>query len=83
MLGYSAAASTSTTNPYLFFDYIRLEKVTTKDEYIATGITSPTTDPQARPIEVYDLNGIRLPSPRRGINIVKYSDGSVKKILVE
>lgn len=83
MLGYSAAASTSTTNPYLFFDYIKLEKVTTKDEYIATGITSPTADPQARPIEIYDLNGIRLPSPRRGVNIVKYSDGSVKKILVE
>lgn len=81
--GKQLNGSTSTTNPYLFFDYIKLEKVTTKDEYIATGITSPTADPQARPIEIYDLNGIRLPSPRRGVNIVKYSDGSVKKILVE
>lgn len=33
-------------------------------------------------VERYDLYGRRLSAPQTGINIVKYSDGSVKKIVV-
>ena len=34
-------------------------------------------------IERFDLLGNRLTTPTQGINIVKYSDGSVKKVLVK
>lgn len=30
----------------------------------------------------YDLNGRCIPEPRRGVNIVRYSDGSARKIVV-
>ncbi len=32
-------------------------------------------------VEIFDINGHKLLQPRRGMNILKYSDGSVKKIL--
>ena len=31
----------------------------------------------------YDLNGRRLSSPQRGINIIRYSDGTTRKVLVK
>ena len=33
--------------------------------------------------ERYDINGERVVTPQRGINIVKMSDGTVKKVLVK
>lgn len=35
------------------------------------------------PTEYYDLNGVRYGEPQRGINIVRYSDGTTKKIRVK
>ena len=32
---------------------------------------------------VYDLNGRKLSAPQRGVNIIRYSDGSSKKVLVK
>lgn len=34
-------------------------------------------------VAIYDLRGHRLPDLQRGINIIRYSDGSAKKILVK
>ena len=31
---------------------------------------------------VYNLSGIRVPKLQKGINIVKYADGSIKKVFV-
>lgn len=31
----------------------------------------------------YSVNGIRLSAPVKGINIVRMSDGTVKKVIVE
>ncbi len=31
----------------------------------------------------YDMNGRRIGIPQRGINIVRYEDGTVKKMLVK
>ena len=33
--------------------------------------------------DVYDTNGRRLQSAQRGINIIRYSDGSTKKVLMK
>jgi len=80
-LGFQAGNNTSTTNPFLFFDFIRLEKAVTKSS-LETSLPSLTPATGAYPIAIYNLGGIRLNALQRGINLVKYSDGSVKKILI-
>ena len=31
----------------------------------------------------YSLNGLRITSPPKGINIIRYSDGTTKKVIVK
>lgn len=81
-LGFVAAGQTSTTNPFLFFDYIKLYKAVPKTE-IVTGIVAPSVATDSYPVSFYGLDGIERKELQQGINIVKYSDGNVKKILVE
>ena len=52
-------------------------------EYDATGIDDVSTSTNAKPLSRYSVNGQRLTSPAKGLNIVKYSDGSVKKEMVK
>ncbi len=80
-LGYVAAGSTSTTNAFLFFDYIKLEKAVIKSSGgTGTDTLAPSGDP-LEPTAIYDINGIRIPALQEGINIVKYKDGSSEKVL--
>ena len=49
----------------------------------STGIVSTTADTAKRTVVGYfGLDGTRLLTPRKGINIVKYADGSSKKVVV-
>lgn len=50
------------------------------DEHIALGIGSVATDGGKMPAAVYDLNGNRIQSLQKGLNIVRQQDGSVVKI---
>ena len=52
-------------------------------EYDPTGIDKVTTSTDAKEISRYSVNGQRLSAPAKGLNIVKYSDGSVKKVAVQ
>ena len=52
-------------------------------EYNPTGIDKVTTSTDAKELSRYSVNGQRLSAPAKGLNIVKYSDGSVKKIAVQ
>ena len=53
------------------------------DEYAAAGIMT-VSDKTARVTKgIYNLNGIRQSSMKRGLNIVVKSDGSVEKVLVK
>ena len=52
-------------------------------EFDATGINNVTTSTDAKEVSRYSPNGQRLSAPTRGLNIVKYSDGSVKKVVVQ
>ena len=52
-------------------------------EFDATGIDKVTTSTNAKEVSRYSANGQRLSAPAKGLNIVKYSDGSVKKVVVE
>ena len=48
-----------------------------------TGIDKTTTSTDVEEVSRYSVNGQRLVGPTKGLNIVKYSDGSVKKVAVE
>ena len=52
-------------------------------EFDATDIDKVTTSTDAKEVSRYSVNGQRLSAPAKGLNIVKYSDGSVKKIVVQ
>ena len=54
--------------------------------YSSTGINKVNTNSgsqkEVHEISRYSINGQRLNAPTRGINIVKYSDGTTKKIMI-
>ena len=52
-------------------------------EFDASGIDKVTTSADAKEVSRYSVNGKRLSAPTKGLNIVKYSDGSVKKVVVQ
>ena len=52
-------------------------------EYDATGIDKVTNRSNVKEISRYSLNGQRVTSPTKGVNIVVYSDGSIKKVAVQ
>ena len=52
-------------------------------EFDATGIDKTTISADVEEVARYSVNGLRLSAPTKGLNIVKYSDGSVKKVAVE
>ena len=52
-------------------------------EYDPTGIDMVTTSTDTKELSRYSVNGQRLSAPTKGLNIVKYSDGSVKKVAVQ
>ena len=51
-------------------------------EFDATGIDKTTTSTDVEEVARYSVNGQRLSAPTKGLNIVKYSYGSVKKVAV-
>lgn len=66
----------TTSNQRFFLDEVRVTAT-------ATGITSTTADiAKTTVIGYFALDGTRLQSPRKGVNIVKYADGSSKKIVM-
>ena len=52
-------------------------------EFDATGIDKVATSTNAKEVSRYSANGQRLSAPAKGLNIVKYCDGSVKKVVVQ
>ena len=52
------------------------------EEFDATSIDKVTTSTDTKELSRYSVNGQRLSAPTKGLNIVKYSDGSVKKVVV-
>ena len=52
-------------------------------EFDATGIDKTTTSTNVEEVSRYSVNGQRLVGPTKGLNIVKYSDGSMKKVAVQ
>ena len=70
---------TGTYDDYLVSEFGYFENIV---EFDATGIDKVTTSTGAKELSRYSVNGQRLSARARGLNIVKYSDGSVKKVAV-
>ena len=71
---------TGTYDDYLVSEFGYFENIV---EFDATGIDKVTTSTDAKELSRYSVNGQRLSAPSKGLNIVKYSDGSVKKVAVQ
>ena len=69
-----------TYDDYRLSDFGYFENIV---EFDATGIDKTTTSTDVEEVSRYSVNGQRLVGPTKGLNIVKYSDGSVKKVAVE
>lgn len=55
-----------------------------KGFYVPTGIDSTETEGGVREISgIYTINGMKLNAPQRGINIIKYTDGTAKKVIIK
>ena len=52
-------------------------------ELDATGINNPMTSTNLKEVSRYTVNGKRLTTPTKGVNVVKYNNGMVKKELVK
>lgn len=50
---------------------------------VVDGISTPEVASSATIQAVYDLQGARLGAMRRGVNIVKFNNGSVRKIIIK
>ena len=71
---------TGTYDDYWLSEFGYFENIV---EFDATGIDKVTTSNDAKELSRYSVNGQRLSAPAKGLNIVKYSDGSVKKVAVQ
>ena len=69
-----------TIDDYKLSDFGFFEKIV---EFDATGIDKVAISTDAKEVSRYSANGQRLSALAKGLNIVKYSDGSVKKVVVE
>ena len=50
---------------------------------LSAGVEELLVDDDAVPVEYYDAMGRRHATPQQGVNIVKMSNGTVKKVLVK
>lgn len=70
----------------LFHETIEAELLTDAQQSETDGIHSPEAQPslseRALSPVYYDANGIRLLHPRRGLNLVRTPDGTIRKVLV-
>ena len=57
--------------------------IKTAEDFIATGINEIGSTTDAKVSEIYGVNGARKSQLTKGLNIVKMSDGTVKKVLVK
>ena len=69
-----------TGDAYFWSEFGYFDKIV---EFDATGIDKVAISTNAKEVSRYSANGQRLSAPAKGLNIVKYSDGSVKKVVVE
>ena len=69
-----------TTEPWCQFGNI---VALTDDDPSPTGVNSLIVDDNISPEATYSLGGRHLSNPQRGLNIIRMSDGSTKKVMIK
>ena len=54
-----------------------------EDDGLDTGINNASTTINAEELTRYTINGKNISAPSKGLNIIRYNDGSVKKVVVQ
>lgn len=71
-------------NDWGFYNFDVSQTLTRRIQIVpATDINKTTVSSEVQEVARYSLNGQRLTAPTKGVNIVKYSDGSVRKEIVK
>lgn len=58
-----------------------LEDIIAEIGRITTGVSTVMGNKNARVTDIYTIDGKRIPALRHGVNIVRMSDGTVKKVV--
>lgn len=71
-------------NDWGFYNFDASQTLTRRIQIVpATDINKTTVSSEVQEVARYSLNGQRLTAPTKGVNIVKYCDGSVRKEIVK
>ena len=74
----------SRKNDWGFYNFGNSQTITKTIKVITpTGIGQISNNNDVKEVSRYSVNGQRLTAPAKGLNIVKYSDGSVRKEIVK
>lgn len=74
----------SRKNDWGFYNFGNSQTITKTIKVItSTGIGQVSNNNDVKEVSRYSVNGQRLTAPTKGLNIVKYSDGSVRKEIVK
>ena len=63
--------------------YFCLDNFGGKDDGTSTGITRAPSQSAAKAVSRYTVDGKCISAPQRGLNLVRMSDGSVRKVMVK
>ena len=65
---------------FTFNDKMEYEEKAFSKKYVS-GISAVKADDGIKPSGWYDLQGRRLTEPKKGVNIIRYNDGTARKVL--
>ena len=80
---YCYVAFATTANNETFYGEEQTFKTDAASQDVIDGIENAHNTDDVTEIARYDVNGRKLSAPQKGINIIRYSDGSAKKIIVK
>ena len=76
----SSSTSVSTSDKHAFHVGSATEQYVIVDEVLSDILSAKNADNAAEPQSIFTLEGKRISTPQRGVNIIRMSDGSVRKI---
>ena len=78
-----AASVEAYKNAEQWKDFGNIVALTDEDPKPTTEIMVTTATQQPTVVERYNIDGKRIATPQRGLNIIKMSDGTIKKVVVK
>ena len=52
-------------------------------EKTSTAISGPSVTGERTVVGIYSVDGVKLSQPKSGLNIIRYSDGTARKVIVK